>query len=78
VNARLKRLVDEVRDLPPSERRLVRDLLEDDDEEEESEASSSSAWSAELIRRAEAAHAGTGKTSSVEEHLARLRARLLK
>jgi putative addiction module component (TIGR02574 family) len=77
MNARLKRLVDEVRDLPPSERRLVRDLLEDD-EEEQSEASSSSAWSAELIRRAEAAHAGTGKTSSVEEHLARLRTRLLK
>jgi ATP phosphoribosyltransferase len=60
-----------IRTVPESEQRLIVEGLSEDEENAEG-------WTAELMRRAQEAHAGTSKTSSVDEHLDRLRARLLK
>jgi hypothetical protein len=64
-------LLQALRTVPESTKRLIVEGLSEDEERAQG-------WSAELMRRAHAAHAGTNKTSSVEEHLDRLRARLLK
>jgi hypothetical protein len=65
-------LVQALRLVPESTKRVIVDELFEED------AESAEAWSSELIRRAQLAHAGASKTSTVEAHLSRLRARLLK
>jgi putative addiction module component (TIGR02574 family) len=73
MNARVKRIVDEVRELPPSERRLVRDLLDEPETSVEAEEVSR-AWGKELTSRIEDIDSGRVKLVPAEAMIARARA----
>jgi putative addiction module component (TIGR02574 family) len=72
MNARVKRIVDEVRELPPSERRLVRDLLDADEPDDAEEVSR--AWGKEIATRIEDIDRGRVKLVPAEAMIARARA----
>jgi putative addiction module component (TIGR02574 family) len=72
MNARVKRIVDEVRELPPSERRLVRDLLDADEPDDAEEVSR--AWGKEIATRIEDIESGRVKLVPAEAMIARARA----
>jgi uncharacterized membrane protein len=61
MNARVKKIVDEVMDLPPSERRLLRDMLDD------AEDPLPPALLSEVLRRREAVRSGESKMLPLSE-----------
>jgi putative addiction module component (TIGR02574 family) len=73
MNARVKRIVDEVRELPPSDRRLVRELLDESETPIEAEEVSR-AWGKELTSRVEDIDSGRAKLVPAEAMIARARA----
>ncbi len=75
MNARAKKLLDEALELPEEDRaKLAHDLL--DSLHGPPEEGAEEAWRIEIERRVEDAENGRGVTYSLEETLARARARL--